>query len=373
MKKKKTLLSTLVLLMIAALFLIYNNVYYRTAILRTFAKGSWYVTSERDTIYTMGYYGIRKYLSKDGKLELLSVQDDFCNNTLIARSAVINDEVIYVICRSYLPGTTVVEDNENKNGALVVLNKSDLKVKKILYSDIKYVEADIEEERLVITGLQGFDIYNVEERETPTVLKSYRYPQRKEFQGMDIYAHKDSLYLAVATYAVGFEIWNITYTDSIYQIRSVNTGAIKDMSGGNCIGNMVFDLIVDYPYLYATIAPLNIFFGTKNEVRGAVIYDIEKNIAKVIKIPHESWYSVGIGDKEPTSIDKYGDYVVTNFADKGIAIFKVDNKGGMRYLRTEDVGNEGAHVQPIHITNDGVVISGNYWWSDIYDKKMFDN
>lgn len=371
--KKKYVLASSLLLMIAALVIIYNNVYYRTAILRTFAKGSWYVTSERDTVYTMGYYGIRKYLSKEGKLELLAEQDDFCNNTLIARSSVINDEVIYVMCRSFLPGITEVDDDEYNNGAIIVLNKSNLEIKKVIFSDIKYVEADAESGLLVVSGLQGFDIYNIEDQKNPRVVQSYRYPQRKEFQGMDVYNHGDSLYLAVATYAAGFEIWNISDTDSIYQVRSVSMGAIKDMSDKNCSGNMVFDLLVDYPYLYATMAPLNKTFGKNEEVRGAVIYDIEKNIAKVVKIPYASWYSVGIGDKEPTFIDKYGDCVVTNFADKGIAVFKIDNKGGMRYLRTEDVGNDGAHVQPIHITNEGLVISGNYWWSDIYEKKVFDN
>lgn len=148
MKRRDKILATIVsivLILLVTIF-IYNNVYYRTAIIRTFAKGSWYVTSERDTVYTMGYYGIRKYLLKDTIFKLLSEQDEFCNNTLIARSAVINNDVIYVLCRSYLPGITTVDDADYSNGALVVLEKNSLAVKEIIKSDIKYVEGDFEDE-----------------------------------------------------------------------------------------------------------------------------------------------------------------------------------------------------------------------------------
>lgn len=373
MKKRTKILATLtpVALVLLMATWVFNDVYLRTAILRTFAKGSWYVTTDNDTIYTMGYYGIRKSVRNGTDFKTLSEQDSFCENTLIARSAVIRGDVIYVLCRSYLPGITTLDEDDYNNGALVVLEKGDLAVKEIIKSDIKYVEGDFEDDKLVISGLQGFDIYDISNAVSPKLVYSYRYPKRKEFQGMDVYTNDDSCYVAMATYGSGFEIWNITNVDSTYLVRSIPMTDITDGKGNNCKGNMIFDLVVDYPYIYTTIAPLNGSFGEPNERRGASIYNIVSNTAKAVEIPKEEWYSVKIGDKEPTFIEKYNNYIVTNFADKGVALFKTDNNGNLVFLNTQDVGNNESHVQPIHVTPEGDVISGNYWWDDIYFSSYF--
>ena len=73
-----------------------------------------------------------------------------------------------------------------------------------------------------------------------------------------------------------------------------------------------------------------------------------------------------MGDKEPTFIEKKGNYVYVNFAEKGLAEFDVTNPSSPQFIKTIEINNDGGHVQPFHILSNRVVLSGNYWWKDIY-------
>lgn len=83
MKKKIILYSILSLLLstITISIFIYTNKNIRTAIFRTLVKGNWYITSEKDTLYSFGYYGVQKWLiEKNNKLKKLAENKSFCNN-----------------------------------------------------------------------------------------------------------------------------------------------------------------------------------------------------------------------------------------------------------------------------------------------------
>lgn len=338
--------------------------YYRTAIIRTFAKGSWYIDSEKDTVYTMGYYGIQKYLyqgTKKEKLLLIAKNDNFCKNTLIARSAVIDKDYVYVIARSYLGGITETGGLEYHNGAIIVMRKSDLKIIRNIPADIKYVEGKIVKNKLVVSGILGYDIYDVTNRESPMLAYKHRTPQRSEFQGCDTFT-KDSMdYVVFSRYTEGIQVWNITDIHHPKEVAKVPTDAD---------GCMTFDVTVAYPYVYSTLAPSNGSFNTKNDKRGIIVYDLSDlhNIStKKILIPRNQWYNVKVGDKEPTFIEKAGNRIYVNFADKGLAEFDITTPDFPRFVKTTDVNNNGGHIQPFHIlSRGGVILSGNYWWKDIY-------
>lgn len=339
----------------------FKNVYYRTAIIRTFAKGSWYVDSEKDTIYTMGYYGIQKYLYLgDEKIKLLSENDSFCKNTLIARSAVIDKDYIYVISRSYLGGVTEINAKDYHNGAIIVMRKSDLSIVKTITAEIKYVEGRIVNNKLVVSGILGFDVYDVTKRNIPQLAYKYRTPQRSEFQGVDTFI-KDSIdYVVFSRYTEGIQIWNVADMYHPKEVAFVPTGAE---------GCMTFDVTVDYPYVYSTLAPGNGSFNSEKDQKGIIVFDIS-NLSKIsnrkVLIPKDQWYNVKVGDKEPTFIEKYGNILYVNFADKGLAEFDVSNPMYPKFTKTLDVNNNGGHVQPFHILSGGAICSGNYWWNDIY-------
>lgn len=339
----------------------FKNVYYRTAIIRTFAKGSWYIDSEKDTIYTMGYYGVQKYLYKGNKqIVLLSENNEFCKNTQIARSAVIDSNYIYVITRSYLGGVAETGQKDYHNGSIIVMRKSDLHIIKTIMANIKYVEGKIINNKLVVSGILGFDIYDVTDRKSPNLVCKYRTPKRSEFQGLDTFTKDSADYVVFSRYTEGIQIWDITDRKNPKQKAFVPT---------NTNGCMTFDVVVDYPYLYSTLAPSNGVFKSDKDERGIIVYDLKdlSNIksSKVI-IPRTQWYSVNVGDKEPTFIEKYQNRIYVNFADKGLAEFDISNPSNPKFKGTTDVGNNGSHVQPFHIVSGGIIVSGNYWWDDLY-------
>lgn len=360
-KKKIYWLFSPLLILLAVGGYCFKNVYYRTAIIRTFAKGSWYIDSEKDTIYTMGYYGIQKYLYQGNeKILQIAENDSFCKNTLIARSAVIDKNYIYVIARSYLGGITGTSDKNYHNGAIIVMRKNDLSIVKSVPADIKYVEGKIIHNKLIVSGILGYDIYDVKDRKNPVLTYKYRTPKRSEFQGCDTFV-KDSMdFVVFSRYTEGIQIWNVTDIHHPKEIALIPTGAD---------GCMTFDVVVNYPYVYSTLAPSNGTFNTTKDKRGIIVYNLSdlQNISiKRVIIPKDNWYSVRVGDKEPTFIEKSGNRLYVNFADKGLAEFNITFPDFPRFIKTTDVNNCGGHVQPFHILSGGVILSGNYWWKDIY-------
>ena len=165
MKIKKKLFIIVVLasfMLLGSGLYIYRNIPLRTAVFRTVLKGNWYITSEKDTLYSFGYYGVKKLLQSN-ELEELNRNNEICNNTfiggLVARSGVLFDQYIYVACRSFYPYNT--SSNKNYvNGRLYVLNRNDLKVIKAFDSDIKLVCAQVYKNKLFVSGLGGFNIYD---------------------------------------------------------------------------------------------------------------------------------------------------------------------------------------------------------------------
>ena len=105
--KKRYFIVSLISIFIVSFGYIYKNIPLRTASYRSFYKQSTYIISEGDTIYSFGYFGVRKQvLENNGNLRLLAENDSFCHNCfvghLIGRSGVIKGDYLYVATRSYL-------------------------------------------------------------------------------------------------------------------------------------------------------------------------------------------------------------------------------------------------------------------------------
>src|SRR5690606_39303210 len=91
------LTSALVVLILIALGMNEYNPYLRTDLFRSFAKGNWYITTEKDTVYTMGYYGVRKYLAgQEEGLHLLAENDEFCIDRIFGRGGCVKGDYLYV-------------------------------------------------------------------------------------------------------------------------------------------------------------------------------------------------------------------------------------------------------------------------------------
>lgn len=370
--KKNNLLYTFIVLIclgIAAISINKYNPYLRTDIFRSFAKGNWYITLEKDTLYTMGYYGVRKYLALDpGHLQLLAENDEFCVDRIFGRGGCVNGEYLYVTARSFVPG---VMDAKGNNGKLLIMEKSNLSLVKELEYDIKLVEAKVSGNILVVSGLWGFDIYNCSNRNDPNMIFSYRHPKYREYQGFDFIKKDEQLYAAFTLFGEGLEIWDIT---DPAQARVVCEIPIKkQMSDGNNLpGGQSMDVVVNYPYLYTTLGPTTETFKTEKDRRGILVYDIS-NISSITKsavlIPKTDWYNKNTGDKQPTYISQYKDRLYVSFAEKGVAVFDTTDPAKPRYKGTDDISGEGALIQPVFAT-EGKLFAGSYYWKTIYSKDI---
>lgn len=341
------------------------NPYLRTDLFRSFSKGNWYILSEKDTLYTMGYYGVRKYIASDPqKLELLSENDDFCTDRIIGRGGCESDGYLYVTARSFLP----VKVKENKrSGELLILNKTDLSVLTKIDSDMKLVEAGIHENILVVSGIPGFCIYNISSPGNIKEVFSHRRPG-KEYQGFDFIKKDDSLFVAFSNFGDGLEIWDITRPEMAKAVCSIPIE--KQMSDGkDLLAGQSMDVVANYPYVYTTLGPMSETFKSDKDARGILVYDISdiNSIKKTaVLIPKTDWYNRKTGDRQPTYITQYKSNLYVNFSEKGVAIFDISNAANPRYKGILDVSGEGALIQPVHVTESGKLFAGSYYWPAVY-------
>ncbi len=369
-KRNAVILISLFVILSGSGIYVYHDIPLRTAIFRSFAKGSWYIISDADTLFAMGYYGVRKYaFTPPNTLELVAENSGFCTNTNIARGGVLYKGCLYVSTRSYLGGRQESNDDDYRNGALLVLDRKDLKEIARIDSDIKLVEAKTHGRNLVVSGLKGFDIYDLAEPRAPRMIFRYRHPSWKEYQGFDFFDADGRACIVFALFTGGIEIWDMTDPAEV-RLKATVPLSTPTVSGETLPdGASVLHVLADYPYLYAPLAPSRKDFGSGSGARGILTYEISDldNIkVNCARIPAEDWYSKSTGDLAPSFIGRYRDAVYTNFGEKGVAVFDIARPFEPRYVKTLDVTGCNALIQPIHITPKGRLCSGGYYWSDIY-------
>jgi len=371
MKKKKTVIWICIFMILPGLCTyVYRDIPLRTAIFRSFAKGSWYIISEADTLFAMGYYGVRKYtFTPPDALKLIAENSDFCTNTNIARGGTLCNECLYVSTRSYLGGEQKKNDDDYMNGALLVLDRKDLKEIARVDSDIKLVEVKKYGRNLIVSGLRGFDIYDIAYPKAPRMVFQYRHPSWKEYQGFDFFDADGHTYIVFALFTGGIEIWDMTNPAKAVLKAAVPISTPMENGDTLSVGASVLQVMSYYPYIYAPLAPSRKAFDNGGGERGILTYEIsDLNDIKVncTLIPPTDWYSKSTGDLAPSFIDRYWDIVYTNFGEKGVASFDIARPFAPRYVKTIDITGRNALIQPIHITPEGRLCSGSYYWSDIY-------
>ncbi len=379
MKRKKTVFYSfcvgIVLMAVGGVY-VFKNIPLRTAIFRTFVQGNWSIFSEKDTLYTLGYYGVKKYLSSDELVELVS-NEELCENTfvgrLIARGGDIYDSCVYVSCRSYLPGSLELDDKDYINGILYVLNKNDLTVINRYQSDIKLVSAKVFKKKLIVSGLNGFDIYDLEYPNKPNRIFEYRHDSYTEFQDIACFETDSVSYVAFSRFKEGISIWDITIPEKTRHVKDLYLDELSlDI---NTAGLQCFSLISTPPLCYVTLAPTIDIFNSDNDNRGVLVLDftnINDIKSHLSLIPRNEWYKRKIGDPPPSYIDVFEDKLYVNFGEKGIAVFSLEDPKMPHFLRIVDV-SEGSYIQPIHINYRGLLYGGDYYWPDIYEIELDGN
>jgi len=340
--------------------------YLRTDILRSFAKGNWCVLSEKDVLYTMGYHGVQKYLVEDSnQMTMVAENDDFCVDRMIGRSGCIYGDYLFVTVRSFLPGRVTTGD---PNGKLLVMRKGDLSIVKEIESDMKLVEANVHDKVLVVSGLGGFDIYDLSNPEAPKPVYNYRHDRYLEYQGFDFFEEAGRLYVAFALFGEGLDIWDVSEGNNAKRICEIPIkSAMSD--GQHLPGGQSMDVVSNYPYIYASLGPTRGSYDTDRDTRGVLVYDVS-NLGNITKsaymIPREDWYDRTTGDRQPTSLARYGDLLFQNFAERGVAVFDITVGDKPAYMGCVDLSGRNALIQPVCTTGNGEVFTGSYFWPSLY-------
>lgn len=361
---------------------IYTNVPLRTALFRSVIKGNFYITSEADTLYAFGWYGVRKFLvAEDGSLELLAENDDFCKRRfvghLIGRSGEQSGDYLYVATRSYLGGGNELKSDDYEKGSFIVMRKGDLSVVSEETSDIKLTTARKHGNLLVVSGLKGYDIYDISRPESPKRIYKYRHDKYTEFQGLDFFDADSRTYVAFARFGEGISIHDITHPSDAKLIKTIS---LRDtLEGGKVLpsGLHCFSVVACYPYLYATIAPISGTFGKENDTRGIMAVDLSNldslRITATI-IPRELDYEKQIGDPSPSFLCVRGHHLFTNYGEKGLAMFDLSDPADPRFDGLIEGCTENDVIYPIYLDAEGRLFMGAYHWPDIYclDLKEYD-
>lgn len=378
MKKKIVIGFTLILLLSLGIF-VYTNVPIRTSIFRSMVKGDSYIITDLDTIYSFGHYGIKKWLRKDSNtVELLSENGDFCHNTLvgwlIGRGGIIHGRYLYVTCRSYLGGADKSNTPDYVAGKLLVVDKYNLRVLNQFDCNIKLVEAKITGNSLIVSGLCGFDIYDISTPVSPKLKYRYRSDKFTEFQGFSTFESDSCCYIAFSKFTEGISIWEMTQPERTHHVIDISiqdTLVTKQVLPKDL---QCCDVELKYPYLYASLSSVGKSFNTENDRKGVFVCDIS-NLSdiksNVALIPKNFWQKRRCGDPMPTFIDIYKNNVYVNLADRGIAVFDISNPLYPSFKKTMSIKESMLdYIYPIHIDNNGLLYSGCQYFSKIHITKL---
>ena len=277
---------------------------------RTKELGDWDLIQEGNGIGDFNAISIGLCTNEPGIS--LQIDDYYCHSAEI-------DSV------SYVNGTLELFDN-----MLSPINR--------LYSDIKLVSCKVTGNILVVTGLWGFNIYDITNKSYPILLSAHRDTNYTEYQSVDFFSSEEGrLYACFANHSKGMSIWDITNPMKPAMVCVIpHKGLIID--NYKLSGSMyTFDLIAEYPYVYSTFAVKRggDEYQTNNDCRGIIRYKVDDlNNIKINLYPMDSsdWFVKSTDDFQPTVIRKYLDCLYINAAEKGIACYKIVEDGELNYI-----------------------------------------
>ncbi len=331
-------------------------------------------------------------------------------------SMVINGDYIYVGCRRYqanIPNPNVT------NGAIFILNKSDLSVVKTARmtfpngsttsygaeagqghanwdeNDTK-VGNEMEDQdgtfnfsegicelnfklsnllmykNMLIVNMQmrGWCIFTIDANDPThlTLADTFFWGDNpvKEHQGGAVYEVDGTIYYVGAGFGDGISFYDITDpTNIISKARySFYDSYLFDTDYSGKVHT--YSVVVDYPYVYATLGPAASVVNNQpsveydNRLMGVLtinITNLNKMTYNISKIADADRCEFnGTGDPQPTKIAKVGDYLMLNSADKGVAVFKLTDKANPTYMKTIKISDNNITTL-INLGDDELFIS----------------
>lgn len=368
MKKKALILAIITICLLGlGTYIMFFNIPLRTHFYRSFFKGNWSLCADSDTVYASGYCGIRKYLVTPNGNKLLCENESFLQNRIIGHGLDVHNNYIFLACRSYLPGPDK-NDKAPYEGELIVLNKSNLNIVSQFFLPSKMNDAVCCDSTLLLSGINRFYIYNISTPEYPQIKYEHVSDTYKEFQGSTIWKANGRMYAAFTLFAYGIEIWDITNTSKPMHIKKI---PLQQACNGNK-NLQTLDIVTDYPYIYATIAPMKNQYFKEDDKRGVLQIDVSNIDSikyKAYYIPRKDYWKSMPGDAHPKSIAIYNNKIYLSAATSGSAVFNISRDKTLVYNGIIPISSSN-QIFPICVTENGYIVSGDWNWNKIHSRKL---
>ena len=247
------------------------------------------------------------------------------------------------------------------NGALVIIDKKDLSIVNRYCLDFKVCGVTQCRNKLVVNFLNGFNVYNIDNPKNPKLIHTHRPKNITEFQGVGTFEANGRLYALTCIYTKGFAIIDLTDDNDIRIVKEFDFSSI--FVDGETIQNHCysFDVVVDYPYAYATVASTNSYCNIEKDHRGCItidLHDINNPQLSFAEIPKSRLSRFTNCDQSPNRITKSGDCVFINNREYGIEVFLVGTDGRLTY-GTHIAMPDASSSNAICATADGRLFVGD--------------
>lgn len=247
-----------------------------------------------------------------------------------------------------------IDEVANVNGDILILNKDDLSLVNKYHLALKATEIGINGNTMVVNMLKGFNIYNIENKENPILVYSYRYPTYTECQGVDFFECSGKKYAFICNYTSGYTIVDITNVDNIKIAHREETPVTyNDISLKGTSYN--FDVVVKYPYAYLTHCTSGPYINTEKDYRGVLAVDLT-NISQPTQnltiASRSDLYDKASGDHCPIYIDKINNHLLIDNGQKGVLVFDIYPDGTPVYSGSA-MNRINTNVGKIKTTQDG--------------------
>lgn len=258
-------------------------------------------------------------------------------------------------------------------GRLYVLDKSNLEEVKTIELPWKGAHIGLYKGYLYVPlQLYGFQVYDVTtDPTTPTLVHEYEHTVlgQREWQQVKFWSVDGKDYMAVTAFNWGIWFYNITDPTNPTLVGHFNTKILGTAGGFTENIHQIFDCIIEYPYIYATISVLAAKRFCPNSMRGIIKLRID-DLSKLpvggnpydagfeyIGISKEDWWEyIGEGDCHPVTIDRLGDLLITNNGDMGFALFRA-TETEFRYLRRVSFMDKAGFSRAFVADNSGRLIA----------------
>lgn len=244
-------------------------------------------------------------------------------------------------------------------GKITVIDKNTLEPKKIINVEYPVTGMATQGNRLVVAGLDGVNVYNIADADNPELVYSYRPSEFRDIQNLKIYEHNGRVYAFICKYTRGVLILDITDLDNVFIAKEDEFEGWKYKNLSNAI--YCYDVVIDYPYAYATIAPHPSYVSKIPEACGILSMNISdlNNITKTLFLMNSSDITSNKkGDISPTRIARYGNTLFVNNRDRGLAAYNIKEKGVLEYKGLVEFNN-ATSINCINITDAGYIFLGD--------------